>query len=280
MVDRYFGWGLVPNVDILGLKSLLICFAIFVPLERLLAVRPQKILRNGFGNDVIYAVLNSAITKIFIVMVAAAAMGAAGLLVPRGLLLAISGQSIWLQVIEMIVIADLGVYAAHRTFHAIPALWRFHSIHHGIEELDWLASFRAHPVDQIITKSVSLAPIFFLGFSDEAIAIYFIIYTGHALLLHANVRINFGPLKWLIASPQFHHWHHADHRAAYDKNFASQIALFDVLFGTFHVPGSEMPEKYGVEEPVPTSYLGQLGYPFLRRDRRREARPLVPHRLD
>lgn len=149
-------------------------------------------------------------------------------------------------------------------------LWKFHSIHHGIEELDWIASFRAHPVDQIITKVVSLLPVFFLGFSTEAIAIYFLIYTGHALLLHANVRINFGPLRWLIASPQFHHWHHAGHRDAYDKNFASQLSIIDVLFGTFRVPGSAMPEKYGVDDPIPLSYLGQFGYPFLQKPQEHE----------
>jgi sterol desaturase/sphingolipid hydroxylase (fatty acid hydroxylase superfamily) len=105
--------------------------------------------------------------------------------------------------------------------------------------------------------------VFFLGFSALALSVYFLIYTAHALLLHANVRINFGPLKWLIASPQFHHWHHANQREAYDKNFASQLSIIDVIFGTFQVQGESLPEKYGVDDPIPTSYLGQLGYPFV-----------------
>ncbi|MER8746000.1 sterol desaturase family protein [Mesorhizobium sp. M1004] len=257
-------------MDIFALKPLIICALIFVPLERLLALHPQqKILRKSLGIDVIYALLNSFILKVVMILVAASAASLAGLLVPERLGPIVSGQATWLQIVEIIIIADLGVYAAHRAFHAIPALWKFHAIHHSIDELDWLATFRAHPVDQIITKSVSLLPILFLGFSTEAIAIYFLIYTGHALLLHANVRMNFGPLKWLIASPQFHRWHHADHREAYDKNFASQLSIIDALLGTFHVPGSALPEKYGVDEPVPTSYLGQIGYPFLRRNQER-----------
>ncbi|PBB22899.1 MULTISPECIES: sterol desaturase family protein [unclassified Mesorhizobium] len=252
-------------MDLFGLKTLLICALIFVPLEHFLALRTQqKIFRKGLGTDVIYALVNGAFLKICIFLMAAGAMGVSASLVPEKVTMTVSGQATWLQVIEIIILADLGVYASHRAFHAIPALWRFHAIHHGIEELDWMVAFRAHPVDQIITKAASLLPVFFLGFSLEAIAVYFIIATGHALLLHANVRMNFGPLKWVIASPQFHHWHHADQRDAYDKNFASHLAIIDALFGTFHIPGSRMPEKYGVDEPIPTNYVGQHGYPFVR----------------
>ncbi|TIU26733.1 MAG: sterol desaturase family protein, partial [Mesorhizobium sp.] len=147
---------------------------------------------------------------------------------------AVSSQPLWLQLIEIIVIADVGLYWAHRAFHAVPFLWRFHAIHHSIEELDWLAGHRIHPVDQILTKSVSLVPVFLLGFSNSAIALFALIFQAHALLLHANVRLNIGPIRWLIASPQFHHWHHANERAAYDKNFAAQLSFIDKLFGTMY----------------------------------------------
>ncbi|MER8488316.1 sterol desaturase family protein [Mesorhizobium australicum] len=258
-------------MDLFGLQALLICALIFVPLEHILALRTeQKILRKGLGTDVIYAVVNGAFLKICLVLMAAAAMSASAILVPQRIPMTVSAQATWLQVMEIIILADLGVYASHRAFHAIPALWKFHSIHHGIEELDWIAAFRAHPVDQIITKAASLLPVFFLGFSSGAIAVYFIIYTLHAQFLHANVSINFGPLKWLIATPQFHHWHHADQRDAYDKNFASQLAIIDALFGTFHIPGSKMPEKYGVDEPIPADYVGQHGYPFVRGGQQRQ----------
>lgn len=235
-------------------------------------MRPQqKIFRKGLVNDLIYATFNGALINYGGGMLLAAAIGAVALLIPPSLPLAVSGQATWLQVLEIIVLTDLGVYVTHRAFHAIPALWRFHSIHHAIEEMDWIAAFRAHPVDQIITKIVSLLPVYLLGFSTEAVAIYFLIYTGHALLLHSNVKMNFGPLKWLIASPQFHHWHHANERAAYDKNFAGQLAIIDAIFGTFQVPaGSTTPEKYGVDDPIPTNYFGQIGYPFLPRRTQRD----------
>ncbi|HSF91885.1 MAG TPA: sterol desaturase family protein, partial [Paracoccaceae bacterium] len=160
--------------------------------------------------------------------------------------------------------ADLGFYAAHRTFHAVPFLWRFHSVHHSIEQMDWLAAHRVHPVDQIITATASLLPLYLLGFPTLPIAVYAVIYQWQSLLIHSNVRINFGPLKWLLASPQFHHWHHANQKEAYDKNFSAQLPFIDAILGTMYLPKDEAhPEKYGTDDPVPPLYHQQLIYPLL-----------------
>jgi sterol desaturase/sphingolipid hydroxylase (fatty acid hydroxylase superfamily) len=185
-------------------------------------------------------------------------------LVPEGLRAAVAAQPIWLQLTEALVIADLGFYITHRTFHTIPWLWKFHAIHHSIEEMDWLAAGRVHPVDQVLTKGMSLLPLFALGFSEAAIGIHALIYHWQAYLIHANVRISFGPLRWLIASPEFHHWHHGNHPEAYNKNYAGQLAFLDKLFGTMHMPEGQMPAKYGVDEPVPQQYFLDLIYPFRR----------------
>jgi sterol desaturase/sphingolipid hydroxylase (fatty acid hydroxylase superfamily) len=182
----------------------------------------------------------------------------------QGFRRAVANQPHWLQAIELIVLADLGFYGAHRLFHAVPFLWRFHAIHHSIEELDWLAAHRVHALDQILTKGASLIPAFALGFSEWAIATYFVLYQWHSLLLHANVRLSFGPLHWLIASPEFHHWHHSKQREAYQKNFAGQLSLWDIVFGTAHMPKGETPNCYGVDEPVPSGYVSQFFYPFRR----------------
>ncbi|BCM18527.1 sterol desaturase family protein [Mesorhizobium sp. J8] len=89
-----------------------------------------------------------------------------------------------------------------------------------------------------------------------------LIYHWQSVFIHSNTRIKFGPLRWLIASPQFHHWHHANDRQAYDKNFAAQLPVLDLIGGTLFMP-PHMPEKYGVDEPVPQLYHRQLVYPFV-----------------
>ncbi|MCB5174486.1 sterol desaturase family protein [Microvirga lenta] len=259
------------------LKRLLLLVVVFVPAERLLALRPgQKLFRRGWANDLLYYVANGPIIGLGISIVVLGTIVMAEWLVPESIREAVASQPYWVQTLEVILLADVGFYVAHFAFHKIPWLWRFHAVHHSIEELDWLAAHRVHPVDQIITKGVSLLPIFALGFSGVAIAIFGLIYGWHSILLHANVKIKFGPLRWLIASPEFHHWHHANHREAYDKNFAGQLSILDVVFRTAYMPKGRMPSRYGTDDPVPHHYLSQLIYPFVRRKPRKPSENMSP----
>jgi sterol desaturase/sphingolipid hydroxylase (fatty acid hydroxylase superfamily) len=245
------------------LKGLLLIALIFVPLERILARHPdQRVFRRGWMNDVLYLLLNGQIVVLCLGSLTIGMIMTAGWLVPVSVRAATAGQPYWVQTVEVMVLADIGFYFAHRAFHAVPWLWRFHAIHHSIEELDWLAATRVHPLDQIVTKGFSLLPVFTLGFSDVAIGAYMMLYGWQSVLIHSNVRIDFGPLRWLLASPEFHHWHHSKHRAARDKNFAGQLPLLDVLFGTAHMPRGRRPSQYGLDQPIPTTYPAQLLYPF------------------
>jgi len=82
--------------------------------------------------------------------------------------------------------------------------------------------------------------------------------------IHANARWRFGPLEWLIATPAFHHWHHTNDGPAYvNKNYAALLPLVDRLFGTLYLPKDKQPEHYGIDEPLPSGFLGQLVRPFL-----------------
>jgi sterol desaturase/sphingolipid hydroxylase (fatty acid hydroxylase superfamily) len=97
---------------------------------------------------------------------------------------------------------------------------------------------------------------------------------------HSNVRIPMGPLKWIMPSPWYHQWHHALDEDAQNKNF-SPYPMWDLLFGTAFMPANRLPSGFGVNEPVPTSYLGQMTYPFglapaVERARRRAGELLHP----
>ncbi len=273
--------------DWLNLKTLLIGCLIFIPLERILAMHPrQRIVRRGWWNDVIYLFLNGGLTNLVIIIMIAGTLAVSAWLIPQ-VRIAVVGQPYWLQIVEVVLIADLGLYSAHRMVHAIPLLWRFHQIHHSNEELDWLAAFRVHPVDQIATKGIALLPVFALGFSDAAIAVFAFLSHWHAILVHSNISIGFGPLRWLIASPDFHHWHHSNEVAARNKNFAGQLSLLDVLFGTAHLPHGQVPSQYGIDAPLPSTYVTQLLHPFKGAERPTQAvrkevntRTIVPPKMD
>ena len=250
-------------MDPFGVKFILITFLVFVPLERLLALHPeQKIFRRNWANDVIFLLFNRFLIKLGLLGVVAASIFAAAQIIPASFQATVGGLPYWVQIPAVIVLSDLGFYWTHRMFHAVPWLWRFHAVHHSIEELDWLAAFRIHPLDQIITKGVSLVPVATLGFSEWAIAIYVVLYQWQTILIHANVRIRFGPLRFLLASPEFHHWHHSSDREARDRNFAAQLPFLDALFGTLHMPKGQMPTRYGLDQPMPQHYVRQLIYPF------------------
>ncbi|BBB07401.1 sterol desaturase family protein [Sphingopyxis sp. EG6] len=248
---------------LVDLENALLVALIFVPLERLFPARPdQRTFRRSWLNDIVYFLLNRVPIGIGMLLLAVLGSLLGSAFIPVEFRAAVAAQPFWLQVVVLLLFADFGFYVVHRLFHTIPALWRFHAIHHSIEELDWLAAHRVHPIDQIVTKGATLVPIFALGFSGSAMAAFFLLYQWHSLILHANVRIGFGALHWVVASPCFHHWHHADHPEAWNKNFSGQFPVWDIIFGTAHMRRDSLPTRYGIEEPVPGTYGRQLLYPF------------------
>jgi sterol desaturase/sphingolipid hydroxylase (fatty acid hydroxylase superfamily) len=173
----------------------------------------------------------------------------------------IAGLNWWIQAGLVVVLGDLLIYWGHRLQHRVGFLWRFHSIHHSSEHLDWLAAHREHPVDSLYTILLVNLPIFLLGFPVSTL-VWFAGFRGlWAVFIHANVRLPIGPLRVLIGAPELHHWHHE--RSRESGNYANVSPHMDVIFGTYRCPDHE-PAVLGVEEPMPKGYFGQLLYPFCR----------------
>lgn len=185
--------------------------------------------------------------------------------VPQGFRDAVAAQPWWAQAIEVVVLSDFCIYWGHRLQHNVPWLWKFHSIHHSAEHLDWLAAHREHPLDTIYTMGLINLPPFLLGFPLETLAGFLAFRGLWAIYIHSNVRLPIGPLRVLIGAPELHHWHHDRDRHA--GNYANISPLMDVLFGTYRCPNHE-PESFGINEPIARHYLGQLWHPFRRRKRR------------
>lgn len=182
-------------------------------------------------------------------------------LVPQSLQLAVATQPWWAQALEVVLLSDFLIYWGHRLQHRIPLLWRFHAIHHSAEHLDWLAAHREHPLDTVYTMGLINAPAFALGFPLETLAGLIAFRGIWAIYIHSNVRLPLGPLRMLIGAPELHHWHHDKDRDA--GNYANISPIMDLLFGTYVCPDHE-PDEFGVKEPIPRSYLGQMLYPFRR----------------
>jgi sterol desaturase/sphingolipid hydroxylase (fatty acid hydroxylase superfamily) len=245
--------------------GLVVLVAIFVPMEKLFALHPRRTLRDRWRTDAVHLVVNNLLITIALVVALVAAIVALHWMVNPDLQAAVQSQAGWLQFVEAVIVADVAQYWAHRATHEVPLLWRFHKVHHSIEEMDWLAAGRLHPIDSVFTRSATILPLYFLGFSRATFGGYLAFTAFMAIFIHANVRFRFGPLRWATATPEFHHWHHA--LAPINKNFAGQLPLLDVVFGTAHLPRHQMPDMYGIPEQTPDGYLAQLAWPF-QHDRR------------
>lgn len=266
---------------IVGLVVLAVVFGL---LERLApAVAGQPRWRRDSATDLAYWFFTPLVTKTltaFSIGVALVAIAAASgvpfdraslesFLAPRG---PVARQPAWLQAIELLVLADLIAYAMHRLLHR-PRLWRFHAVHHSSTQVDWLSAVRVHPVNDALTRVAQAVPLVLLGFDPRALAAVVPLLLFWAIFIHANVPWSFGPLRWVIASPAFHRWHHAAEEQGLERNFAGLFPVFDLLFGTFHMPRDRQPRLFGIPGgDVPPGLWRQLWYPFRRTSPRLEAR--------
>jgi sterol desaturase/sphingolipid hydroxylase (fatty acid hydroxylase superfamily) len=242
--------------------GLVILAIIFVPLERLFALRPRQVLRAGWRTDVVHYLINGAALKVGLVVAVAVVGTVLRACVPAPFRAAIAASPGWVQIVAALTITTVGGYAGHRAAHEVPLLWRFHRVHHSVREMDWLAANHLHPLDQIFIRSAAVLPLYALGFGRISLGAFVILTTLQAVFVHANVRLTFGPLRWVIATPQFHHWHHAREPQAYNSNYAGEFPAVDALFGTLYLPAQRWPAQYGVDDNEPTGYLRQLMWPL------------------
>jgi sterol desaturase/sphingolipid hydroxylase (fatty acid hydroxylase superfamily) len=246
--------------------NLLLYSAVFVPLERLFALRAgQPVFRRHWMVDLTYFFVNSVLVEILTILTLKPALILFDWARVAGAGLAIGNLPLVAQVPLLMLVADFTQYWVHRTFHAVPFLWPFHAIHHSAEEMDWLAGSRLHLLDVILTRGLTYVPIFVLGFSNAALMVYVFLVAAQATFIHANVRWRFRAVRRVVATPAFHHWHHSADREAVDKNFSVHTPIWDILFRTYYLP-EQWPTRYGVSgrRDVPSGFIKQLTYPLAR----------------
>ena len=252
---------------------LVLLMAIFVPLERMWGLRPQRVFRKAFGTDLIYYFLSGLLPNLLLVIPLTLVAGAVHRVAPSQLYSSVAAMPLWIRLAAAMLVGELGAYWAHRWSHEIPFLWRFHAIHHSAEEIDWLVNVRAHPVDLVFTRLCSFVPMYVLGLAqpmgnrlDLVPILVALIGTLWGFFIHANLSWRFGSLEWLVSSPAFHHWHHTnDGPDRINKNYAAMLPWVDKCFGTLYLPRREWPVKYGIDGPMAPGLTGQLLQPLMPR---------------
>lgn len=168
---------------------------------------------------------------------------------------------LWLQGVIFLIAADFMMYWIHRGFHR-PPLWDYHAVHHSSEDLDWTSAARFHPVNIFLGSVLSDVVLLLAGISPNVLVFLGPFTIAHAAFAHANLNWTLGPFKYVIAGPLFHRWHHTTAAQGRERNFAATFPVFDLMFATYYMPKDQVPDVYGVAEPVPPSFSGQLLYPF------------------
>jgi len=250
----------------LGVDWLILAFlgstVIFMVLEKLFPKYPdQLIMRPEWCVDLFYFCFNHLAISAIIIFgnYHASHFGWA---ISSSLQESIQSMPIILQVSLIVLSADFVLYWEHRMYHEVKWLWPIHAVHHSIENIDWLAGSRGHFIQVFSERAMVMIPLYLLGADETALNTYVVFAALQAILIHTNLSIPFGPLKYIFVTPQFHHWHHSSEKPAIDTNYSAHTVIFDRLFGTYHLPGKHWPAEYGTTKPLPKTVVGQILHPF------------------
>ncbi|SME97125.1 Sterol desaturase/sphingolipid hydroxylase, fatty acid hydroxylase superfamily [Tistlia consotensis] len=183
-----------------------------------------------------------------------AAVGLAALAGQRGwgLLNAVEVPA-WLAFGLSLLALDLAIYLQHVLFHAVPALWRLHRMHHADLEFDVTTGLRFHPLEILLSMGIKLAVVAALGPPAAAVLVFEVLLNATAMFNHSNVRLPLAldrVLRLLVVTPDMHRVHHSIHPSETNSNFGFNLPWWDRLLGTYQAQPREGHEAMtlGIEQ--------------------------------
>ncbi|MBT8117807.1 MAG: sterol desaturase family protein [Gammaproteobacteria bacterium] len=213
-------------------------FGVFAVMAVWEVVTPRRSLTQSKGrrwlNNIVLVVLNTVLLR---VLFPTAAIGVA--LTAQQQQWGVLNQldwPVWLATLVAVIVLDAAIYLQHVMFHAIPAFWRLHRVHHADMDFDVTTGARFHPVEIILSMLIKFAVIVLLGPPLVAVVIFEVLLNATSMFNHGNVRIP-RPLdrvlRWLIVTPDMHRVHHSHLEHETNSNFGFNLSLWDRLFGTY-----------------------------------------------
>jgi sterol desaturase/sphingolipid hydroxylase (fatty acid hydroxylase superfamily) len=177
--------------------------------------------------------------------------------------------------IVAIVVADFVLWWNHWLMHKVSFLWAFHAVHHSQRELNLFTNLRFHIGEVLVARTIRYTPLYLLGLEVELAVWVPVVIESYERIYHANLRTGFGPLKYVLVTPQSHRIHHSREPRHADQNFGILFSFWDRLFGTqcreydaypatgirdAEFPSEQSSERYNVF----STYFAQFLYPFRR----------------
>jgi sterol desaturase/sphingolipid hydroxylase (fatty acid hydroxylase superfamily) len=231
----------------------------------------QSAFRKDFWLDGFYMFFNFFIFSIAIAgfyAILGVAFGKMGVTMKSIALFDASNWSMPLQLLVFFIVNDFVQWATHVILHKFPAFWNFHKVHHSVKEMGFAAHLRYHWMENILYKPLkTFAVMILFGFEPEmAYIVHFIaISIGH--LNHANIKITWGPFKYIFNNSVMHLWHHAKELPegqTVGVNFGISLSLWDYIFGTNYIPEENGEIELGFDDidEFPEDFIHQNLYGF------------------
>lgn len=251
--NNYF-WGLI------AISSIVWLLEIAFPWRK-----NQGIMRKDFWLDTFYMFFNFFLFAIVISGVYALVeegFSKMGFSMQSLAIIHLEDLPCWAALILFFLLLDFVQWITHILLHKFPILWEFHKVHHSVKEMGFAAHLRYHWMENILYKPLKTIAVMVLGGfePEQAYIVHFVaISIGH--LNHANIKLTYGPLKYLFNNPVMHLYHHAYHlpKESYGVNFGISLSLWDYLFGTDYVPdeNGEIELGFKGDEKFPKDFIGQ-----------------------
>ena len=236
----------------------------------------QKIFRKDFWVDIIYMFFNffffSIVIAGFYDIFNKLIIDIFGFTSNSIVLIDLSLFSSLSQLLIFFIVLDFFQWLTHIMMHRFNFLWKFHKVHHSVKEMGFAAHFHYHWMENILYKPLKVLAVMLIGGfePDQAYIVHFLAITiGH--LNHSNIKLSYGPLKYIFNNPIMHLHHHAYTSSNNFKtgvNFAISLSMWDYIFKTIHIPNENGNVKLGYEgdEKMSKTFFGQLLYGFKKGD--------------
>lgn len=232
--------------------------------------KDQAIFRKDFWLDAFYMFFNFFLFSIFIsgfYQITTQLFQSVGIKMESIAVLQLQELSWPVQLVVFFILQDFFQWFTHTLLHRIPLLWNFHKVHHSVKEMGFAAHLRYHWMENILYKPLKTLAIMLLGGfePEQAYIIHFITITiGH--LNHSNIKLTYGPLKYILNNPVMHLYHHAYHlpKGRNGVNYAISLSLWDYIFRTNYIPEESGTIELGFEgeEKFPKGFVSQNLYGF------------------
>lgn len=256
---KNFFWGLVAISLVVWLLEILFPWR-----------KEQSIFRKDFWLDAFYMFFNFFIFSIVIAGVykmLELGFGEFGITAKSLALINTSTWPVWAELLLFFVLLDFVQWLTHIALHKFSFFWRFHQVHHSVKEMGFAAHLRYHWMENILYKPLKTFGVMLLGGfePEQAYVVHFVaIAIGH--LNHSNIKLTYGPLKYIFNNPVMHLYHHSYvlPEGKYGVNFGISLSLWDYLFKTNHIPedSGTITLGYPGDETMPQGFLKQLAHGF------------------